>query len=704
MKLFSFKLGKYLLLFFLSVIFGVSLTILVLLNLPFFYELDKPNSIKIFLIVSAIFSMLILLSKRFLSVSLEYIRRKDKSSIAFFIIMTVVLGSAFYFLSPYYWTIPTISRIDICYKSNNPIDTVNLFEINDLDTNRLYPPESLGYNTYPIQISSGKCAKGRILALLRKNEDWQGVAVVLEEKENGNFVQAGINEKLNTFPLVDTDGILQKETIPLQTGTGMAEALFHPWGGNSLALVKWISLFGGSVYLGLFLFGITELLLDSNRKIVSHKVGLVIVLLYFFIFGCLMIFHGGQPDQKKHTYFSHRYSETWGFPNDDPESEFFIKDNVYFYYWINGAASKLLHLLNPNTKTSTDRFLWCLISVFISTATLLFVYKLTFRLTGNRWGGILAAFFGANTLMFVFISGGVSFDNFMSLSSAAALYHFVCTIKGDDYVKHTALMGIWLSLGSLSKNQVVLLAFILFVVWLFYSWKNRKKLEIRFSRLNYVLLAILLLTFGLFLELYVGNLIQYHKPLPSCKQIKSAELCTRFSYRVSQRLELNFIQLWFNRNEATGPFEYLFNFWLLQMLRSIWGIISHNTFIPKFFISLHSLLIIWAMICIIRYWQKNDIASTALMMIVLMYTGYVFQMNFISELRYSFRHYAVQGRYLFPVLSAFFALMVNYVTKLRPLFLRRLTISLAIVIYFGGGLGMFIFRYSEIFAHWRVFY
>ena len=704
MKLFSFKLGKYLLLFFLSVIFGVSLTILVLLNLPFFYELDKPNSIKIFLIVSAIFSMLILLSKRFLSVSLEYIRRKDKSSIAFFIIMTVVLGSAFYFLSPYYWTIPTISRIDICYKSNNPIDTVNLFEINDLDTNRLYPPESLGYNTYPIQIASGKCAKGRILALLRKNEDWQGVAVVLEEKENGNFVQAGINEKLNTFPLVDTDGILQKETIPLQTGTGMAEALFHPWGGNSLALVKWISLFGGSVYLGLFLFGITEVILVSDRKFVSYKVVLVIVLLYFIGFGYLMIFHGGQPDQAKHYYYSQRYAETWGFPEDDPKSEYHIKDNVYLYYWFNGAASKILHYLVPGANASSERFLWRLISILLSTATLFYVFKLASKLSRNKWGGVLAAFLGANTLMFVFISGGVSFDNFLGLSSAAALFHLACLLKHDDFVKNTVLMGIWLSWGALSKNEGALLAFILFGVWLIYFMKYRRNIKYQFSPLSIILMVIMALSFGLFLELYGFNLIKYHKPIPSCNQVKTEEACTRFSLRVSQRQEINFSELWLQRNTIVGPFEYIFNFWILQMLRSIWGIISHKTFVSKFFTSLHGLLIIWTIFCIVRYWKKADMEFTVLIIIVISYVGYVFCLNYLSELRYGFRHYAIQGRYLFPVFSAFLTLTTNYFLRIRPPFVRRLTASLALIIYFGGGLGVFIFKYSEVFVHWRLFY
>ena len=635
---------------------GGSLAVLLLFNLPLFYEQDKTGSMKTFLIVFAIFSIVTFLSLKLLAIPIFYFRERNTRNIIFVVMLGLLIASIFHLSSSYYWTAPQYHRIDICYESDDPTEILDLYEIRDFTTRQIFPASSLGYRSYPVSISSGACIHGQIQALVKTNIRWEGAVAFFETKDEPDKVLIGINSLTTLQPLTNNWPVNGESVIVLNNGVEKGKPGSPIWSSDILAIIKFISLILGSIYLAFFISGVSELIIFHERfPSISHKTFLLIVLLYFIGFGFLMVNHGGQPDQGPHTYFSSRYSETWGIPKEDT-SNFYVQHNEYLYYWINGAVVKIFHMFVHRTGllqtdlvnkdlilTVGDQFLLRLLSLVMSTGTLIYIYKLTSKITGNRFAGTLAAFFCANTLMFVFISGGISYDNMMNLCSAAAIYHAICIWKQDDYVKHTALMGIWLSLGSISKIQVALLAFILFFVWLVYSIINRKILKFQFSRNNIILVAIFSITFGLFLQFYGTNLVEYHLPIPKCQQVKAPEYCTRFGYRASQRHEVDIKQLWTQRNQIIGPVEYAMNFWLFNMINGIWGIISHNTYEPKFLTSLHGCLIVWAVFCMVRYWNKDDITHTTLLFILLSYTGYVFLMNYNNELHVDFRHYAVQA-------------------------------------------------------------
>ena len=690
-------------LLFFSAVFGGSLSILCLFNLPLFYEQERSGWLTTFLITFILFSLAITLSFKLLLIPLNYFKDKNTVNILFVAFLSFFLANVFYFTSSYYWSTPNFQSVEICYESNDLSRILNLNSISDVGTGRVFPANFFGYENYPISIPTHTCLTGGIRTVQR----WQGIIIDLDEKSGDDFIKVKINRQNTIWPLADNDGIAAREVITVPASAYRGSPIYPDmFSGNTVLFIKWVSLILSSVYLAMLIFALSEIIIFPNdQQIISHKTALLVAIVYFVIFGFLMANHGGQPDQTMHVYYSSRYAETWGIPKDDPKSYFYIEGNEYLYYWINGALVKLYRLLVPTTTFPSNRLIWRLTSIFMSAGTLFYIYKLASKLTGNKFGGVLAAFFCANTLMFVFISGGISYDNMMSLTSAAAIYHMVCILKREDYVKNTTWMGIWLSLGSLSKNQVALLAFILFWVWLVYSIYGRKTIKVRFSRANIILTVIFLLASGLFLEFYGGNLIKYHRPIPSCIQIKKdPEVCTAFSYRGDQRQEVNFGQLWINRNSVTGPFEYAMNYWLFDKINGIWGIISNNTYVPKFITSLHGCLIIWAIFCLVRYWRMDDVVSTTLIIVIISYVGYVFLMNYNKELHYGFRHYAVQGRYLFPVFGAFLAVMVNSFLNIRLLLLKRITLSLAITLYFAGGLGTFIFRYSEVFISWRTFF
>jgi hypothetical protein len=341
--------------------------------------------------------------------------------------------------------------------------------------------------------------------------------------------------------------------------------------------------------------------------------------------------------------------------------------------------------------------------VFLSTITVYYCYKLTKEVTKNPYAGVLGAFFISNTLMFVFTSGGVSYDNLMNLAAMAAIFHLVKVFKGENFVKQTALTGIWTIIGSLTKEQFLLLTLIIFIAWVFYVLRHFKKIKVKFTKKEIAVGLIFLIFLALFISLYGINLIRYSRPTPICLQIKSPENCGGFVNRKEYYSPFSLNVFWFQRDNTTNFIQYIYQFWSYKMAESIWGVLSHNTFVPLFAISLQTVLTLWGFLCLFRYWRPTDYIATLLIFILLSYSGYIFFMNYWNEVNFSYQHFGISGRYLSPVYGVLFALMIHYFLKIRSVLIKRLTLSLSIMIYFSGGLWMYISRYSEKFVHWRFY-
>jgi hypothetical protein len=162
--------------------------------------------------------------------------------------------------------------------------------------------------------------------------------------------------------------------------------------------------------------------------------------------------------------------------------------------------------------------------------------------------------------------------------------------------------------------------------------------------------------------------------------------------------------MWFVRDHLTDPIKYAMKFWIYKMAESVWGILSHQTFVPTLSISLHLTLLIWAIFNFFLHWKPRDRIATLLLMILISYVGFVFFWNYKNEVEFNFQHYVVTGRYLSPILSILAVFMSYAFMKIRSALAKRFTVAIAILIYFMGGLGMFISRYSDVFSHWRLYF
>lgn len=436
-----------------------------------------------------------------------------------------------------------------------------------------------------------------------------------------------------------------------------------------------------------------------------HKILLGLTLVYFITFSILMVHTNGQPDQAPHGYYARKFSETWTIPDDDPNVRYIIEGNPYLYYWLGGVFYKIVQFLVPAQLSVSYVLIWRLFSTLLSSFSVFFMYKLGSKVTGNKYGGILAAFFLSNTLMFVFVSGGISYDNLMNLASLAAVYHLVCLYKKEDFIKNSALTGSWVIVGALAKEQFLLMTLIIFLAWLFFVIRNYKSIRLDFSKRNLILLGLFLIGLVFLILLYVPNFVKYSNTTPDCGNVKPPEICSGAYANLRESYEpMNISFLWFQRDNYNNPIHYALSYWIVAMMRSVWGILSHNTFVPFLAVSLHGVLTLWGLICLVRYWKIDDTVATVLVFILLSYVGYIFFWNYKTEVEHQFLHFGVTGRYLMPAIGVLYSIMVHYFLKIKSLLLKRLTISLSIILYFSGGLWMFISRYNEIFIHWRIFY
>ena len=439
-----------------------------------------------------------------------------------------------------------------------------------------------------------------------------------------------------------------------------------------------------------------------REKINLHKIMLILTIIYFVIFAILMVHTDGQPDQAPHYYYSQKYAGTWGIPDNDPYTYRMITGQPYLYYWINGVVYRFFYSLFPNSKLRPV-MMWRYLSVLYSTFTVFFTYQLSKKVTKNPYAGVLSAFFLSNTLMFVFMSGGLSYDILMNLAAIAAITHLVNLYQRKDFIYQTAATGIWVIIGSLSKKMFLLLTLIIFLAWLFFVIRNYKHIKIKFTKKNIIASLVFLIFLILFLGLYGVNLIKYGNITPTCAQIKASDRCRTYSYRYEYYQPVSFQWIWFVRDKLADPIKYALTYWIYKMWESIWGILAQNSFAPIFSISLHGILTIWAFIQFFYNWRTKDWISKLLFIIMLSYCGYVFFWNYKTDVEFSFQHYGVTGRYLLPILGVLLTLMTNSFIKIKSKLLKQITIAFVVILYFTGGLGMYISRYATLFSHWRVY-
>lgn len=402
------------------------------------------------------------------------------------------------------------------------------------------------------------------------------------------------------------------------------------------------------------------------------------------------------PDEPAHFVFSKHFASTAGIPPDTFETYswgWYIQQNPFLYYWINGRIINLIQWIAPQISDTDLLISLRLVSVLYGLATLITCYQLSRIVIKGRWWQLLPVFLLSQTLMFVFLSGGVNYDNLANLLCTASLYYFVKSIKKKNFLRDSLLWFILIGLGTLVKFTILPLAFIMVLTWIFFLIKNHKDLQpIRFLSFDKIILTFIaiLLAVGNF-AIYGVNLIRFGALTPPCQEILLESQCDISPYvRRSEQIALN-PKLSIRESINQGfppPIRYALVDWVWHMLIRSYGIIGHRSYFPLQLITFYQIwfyLIMTMAFFGLAYYRKLSFASFSLIVISLFYAGVLFFQNYSSELVYGFQQIALQGRYIFPVIGALYVLVTKTIKFIPIKILRWTTLAFTIILLLIGG-------------------
>ena len=293
-----------------------------------------------------------------------------------------------------------------------------------------------------------------------------------------------------------------------------------------------------------------------------------------------------------------------------------------------------------------------------------------------------------NTLMFVFLSGGVSYDNPTNFFCALGIYFFIRTLKNRPFIINSLAWIISIAFGALIKHTVLPLAAVMFVIWIIYLLKNRKDISLKIIEnkiLIFGLSFVLLIIVGLNFYLYGVNLIKYHSLKPSCYDTFSQEICDQSVFVIRARelglpQKLTLVEAF--KQGYPDPIRFTFDIWIREMLKRIFGIMGGvDNYFPINITYFH-IAFYWILLLAFRYFKKIPLLIKSLILIFLFYAVVLIYTNYNSELAYGFYKYvALQGRYLFPVISIGFVLCTYIIEQVKNKIVRtQYDISIGVIV------------------------
>ena len=438
----------------------------------------------------------------------------------------------------------------------------------------------------------------------------------------------------------------------------------------------------------------------SAFKISPPTVVLIILLIIFTISAAFFAINlrtgfepgtGIMPDEIEHVFWSNHFATTWGLPENTPET--YINGPVarkpILYYWLNGRIINLLGLLNAGGNALVTLVVLRLISVFYSLLTVIVVYFSAREVIESPWWRLFVVFCLTNTLMFIFLSGGVSYDNLTNLLSAASLYFLIRVLNKKPFYTNSLGWLIVTCIGSLVKITMLPEAAISGLVWLWFIFRERANIDFR-PRWNRALAFLAIIAFVLVtmnLSYHGSNLLKYHTLQPKCNQILTDEQCLQDKFNIRAQTinlpkKLSLLDVY--KQGYPDPAEWFMDTWSVLMLRMVYGIFGHKSYTPDVIITVYRLLFAWWLVVIVRSAKKPTYITGALLVSIAFYTAILMFKNYNAELTTGFKQIGIQGRYIFPVIGPIYLLMGYYLASFPHTRLRRATALVAILVFLWG--------------------
>lgn len=438
---------------------------------------------------------------------------------------------------------------------------------------------------------------------------------------------------------------------------------------------------------------------------------LLVIFLSYSIYLALNLAPGYIPDEGYRYEVSTYFSQTWGIPEDVPITATTGEDlfrNPFMGYWIFGRALNVISLVNPAASERQILVALRILNSIFALGMAWVTYLISKEVIKNKWLQLLPVFMLTNTLMFVFLSGGVSYDNPANFFCTLGIYFFIRVLKDKAFLTNSLAWMICIAFGALIKHTVLPLAAAMFISWLVYVFVKKVRLSIRNINkpLFYFLALLLIVIVGLNFYLYGINLVKYHSLKPNCYDTFPAEVCDESVFVVRHREiglpeKLTVVEAF--KQGYPDPIRFTFDIWIREMLKRIFGIMGGAGDYFPINIAYFHIALYWIILLAFRYVRKPTYIVKALLLIFAFYCIVLIYTNYDTELAYGFYKYvALQGRYLFPVISIGFVLVTYAIEQVKNRFVQLSTVMALVVLFLYSGPIRFIWYHDSVFANWFI--
>jgi 4-amino-4-deoxy-L-arabinose transferase-like glycosyltransferase len=437
------------------------------------------------------------------------------------------------------------------------------------------------------------------------------------------------------------------------------------------------------------------------KKFKIEHIALAVIIIFFLVFTLYLAFNikmGISSDSWYHLRVSQKYAETLGIPKNGPDTYKWrdIEHIPYLYFWLNG---RILNL-NSIAFSFNEAILLRVINVIYSLFTLVGTYLLAKEFFKKKWLAILPVFLLSNTLMFLFLSSSINYDNMANMFAVFSILFFVRAIKDRGNWKNIFLMLITVSLGTLTKFTITPLAFILVLLMAIYITKHWKSYKQRFKGSVLYLLIPICILFILNLGVYGVNLVKYQSLTPRCLDVLTYEQCLENGVFVRDNewipaQEVRFFNMVFS-GERIDPIRYT-GLWTWEMAKRIYGIMGDRSlFAFNIILPFYLLFFLIALVLGVLNWKDFSKESKYMTCVTVFYLlVLLFVQNYNMYLKRGYPTLALQGRYMFPVISSSYILFVLSLNSIKKRWLRGLVFVCLILLFVIGCIPFFVMNVDQ---------
>ena len=448
----------------------------------------------------------------------------------------------------------------------------------------------------------------------------------------------------------------------------------------------------------------------SNKKIKNFwkntnkedKLCWVVIGIIFFVFVLQALFFAFYikenlpPDEFYHIKLSEIYSKHFGLVNNGENTYYLgeISRVPFLFHWLAGRVINIKNLIFPNLMNYIALRLF---SVFISCLNVFIAFKIIRFLTKDKLVHILFLTMLTNTLMFVFMSGAVSYDPLSVLFSALIII-FTLKLFQHHNIETLALVVLFTLLGCITKVTFLPLAFISTIFLVVHEIKYIKKYQAdikeifkikKGKRFRFIVCTVMILFFlGLTVNLYGTNLIRYHSIKPSCAEVMKVEQCMK-NGEFANYYELESVAP--PEESLMKPFWYVPH-WLYLMVDRTYGIFTHLKLSLTYeWFLVYFLILVFGIIKFIRDYDKKRVEQPYFLLLIIFYTIVLMMFtNYLAYKTHGIIHAGVQGRYMFPVLIPLYALLSSSILSFKNKYIKWVLFISVMVVFLYGNLPFFV--------------